>query len=314
MTQHHVPTFLPEALYSKSQLYIRRGFRAKQAGDLDEYQLWASLALELLGKAALAKISPALIADPTHQESLFSACGVQIGTDLKTITAKTLFLRLPHITKDFDQQVQKFCEQSALKRNAELHSGELPFTAASQEAWEKKYWYAIAVILAAQTRTLEEWLGAEDAKAPQQVLQDTQHAINGAVAERIERKAKEFQNAYSKQKREELIKDSRDIRPWNYYQEFSINTDEYRIEVCPSCSANGILAGVLWSEEVSEEFDPEDPMVEFVDKTYLSEEFRCFTCGLALLGRREVVAANFPEEFYDRDTREREFEPDYGND
>jgi len=28
------------------------------SGDLDEYQLWASLALELLGKAALARIHP----------------------------------------------------------------------------------------------------------------------------------------------------------------------------------------------------------------------------------------------------------------
>lgn len=223
--------------------------------------------------------------------------------------------RVPHITKDFDSDVQKFCEQSALKRNAELHSGELPFTAASQEAWDKKYWYAIAVILVAQGRSLEEWLGAEDAKAPKQVLEDTQHAINGAVAERIQRKAEEFQKAYkTNQKREEAINSSENIRAWDYFREFATDADEYWLAVCPSCKAKGVLAGLIWSEEISDEYDPNDLMVEFVDNTYLSEEFRCPTCGLALLGRREVVAANLPEEIQVRETREREFEPGYGND
>ena len=44
-----------EALHSKSKVYISRAMMRKAANDLDEYQLWASLALELLGKAALAQ-------------------------------------------------------------------------------------------------------------------------------------------------------------------------------------------------------------------------------------------------------------------
>ncbi len=35
------------ALQAKSQVYIGRGLARKVDGDLDEYQLWASLALEL---------------------------------------------------------------------------------------------------------------------------------------------------------------------------------------------------------------------------------------------------------------------------
>jgi hypothetical protein len=101
MTLAIPPAFTPDLLYAKSQVYIRRAFRARDAGDIEEYRLWASLALELLGKAALARVSPTLVADPTHQESLFGACGVPIGTDLKTITAKTLVARLS------DQSVQQ---------------------------------------------------------------------------------------------------------------------------------------------------------------------------------------------------------------
>src|SRR6266446_2822176 len=63
------PALERDALYAKSQVYIRRGLRAQADNDTEEYQLWASLALELLGKAALAKVHPALVADPTHHQS-----------------------------------------------------------------------------------------------------------------------------------------------------------------------------------------------------------------------------------------------------
>ena len=63
------------ALFAKSQLYISRGYKASQGNDLEEYQLWAALALELLGKSTLAWVSPTLVADPQCVESLFAACG-----------------------------------------------------------------------------------------------------------------------------------------------------------------------------------------------------------------------------------------------
>jgi len=151
------PALECEALHAKSQVYIRRGFRAKAANDSEEYQLWASLALELLGKAALAKVHPALIADPTHFQSLFAACGRHISTDIKTIAAKTLFERLTHIDKAFDMRHQKFCEQMALRRNAELHSGESPFSGMSPEIWEREYWGAVETVLKMQDESLPKF-------------------------------------------------------------------------------------------------------------------------------------------------------------
>src|SRR3989442_2058018 len=105
------PALERDALYAKSQVYIHRGFRAQANNDTEEYQLWASLALELLGKAALAKVHPALVCDPQHFPSLFAACGRQTSPDIRTIIAKTLFERLGHVDKAFDARHQKFCEQ-----------------------------------------------------------------------------------------------------------------------------------------------------------------------------------------------------------
>jgi hypothetical protein len=75
-----VAALSPEALLGKSKTYIARALAAKDAKDLSEYQLWASLALELLGKWALAEVHPCLIADP-QGVSLFAAAGVSVGTD-----------------------------------------------------------------------------------------------------------------------------------------------------------------------------------------------------------------------------------------
>jgi hypothetical protein len=314
MTKPAPPAFDYNALYAKSQLYVRRAFRARSANDFDEYRLWASLAVELLGKAALARVSPSLIADPTHQESLFAACGVPLGTDYKTITAKTLFSRLSHISKDFDPQVQKFCEQLALQRNAELHSGEAPFVGAAQEVWEREYWYAVSMLLKAQERDLDSWLGAEEAAAPKEAVAAAEHAVMQAVAQRVERFRTQFLEAHKNPtKRAQLIADSEKILPWERHKEFSIYADDYVSQKCPACGATGVLGGTLWSEELSEEQDDEDPTVEYVDKTYLSEEFRCFTCGFVADGRREVLGAGITDEFYETDTRERQFEPEYDN-
>ncbi len=315
MTERQNPALFPEALYAKSQIYIGRGLRANQAGNSDEYQLWASLALELLGKAALAKIHPALIADPTHYQSLFAACGRQLSPDLKTISAKTLFQRLGHVSKEFDTRTERFCEQMTLRRNAELHSGETPFAGTPPEAWERYFWHAAQVLLVAQEQSLESWVGAEDAKAPQDVLRDAERAIKGAVSARIERVREDFLKAIPNPKeREALIRQSQQIRLWEHRGKLDSSIDGLEPATCPSCGAGAVLGGVLWSEDVSEEVDPDDPTTEFIDETYLSEGFYCPTCALELRGRQEVVAADLPEEFYQQETREREFEPDYGND
>ncbi|MER8929783.1 hypothetical protein NKI34_29505 [Mesorhizobium sp. M0700] len=125
-----------DALHAKSKVYIGRALGRKGADDLDEYQLWASLALELLGKAALARKHQSLVVDPTHWQSMFVAAGINVTTDVKTITAKTLFERLAHLVPRFDKTVQKFCQDIAERRNAELHSADLPFRTMRLDAWE----------------------------------------------------------------------------------------------------------------------------------------------------------------------------------
>jgi hypothetical protein len=304
-----------DALFQKSKVYISRGLRAKSEGSVDEYQLWASLALELLAKSSLSAVHPALIADPTHYQSLFAACGHEISPDVKTITAKTLFERLAYISKGFDKRIQTFCLQMALRRNSELHSGESPFSASAAESWEAKFWYAAHTILQIQDVDFEDWLGSEEAVSKRQTLLATREAVRMMVSTRITHAREDFEKKHQNEvKREELVDTSRNIRPWEHWKEFTYLLDTHIVYQCPACHGTGVLGGSKFEEYVSEEQDRDDPYLEYVDVEYSSEEFFCPLCQLHLQGTQEISAASLPGEFTETEEREREFEPDYGND
>lgn len=303
------------ALFQKSKVYISRGLGAKSGDSADEYQLWASLALELLAKSSLSAVHPALIADPTHYQSLFAACGHEISPDVKTISANTLFERLTHISKEFDKRIQTFCVQMALRRNSELHSGESPFSASAAESWEAKFWYAAHTILQMQGKDFENWLGSEDAASKREVLVETRAAVRMMVSTRVAHAREDFEQRHKNQaKREEIIEASKSIKPWEHWKEFRYLLDRYIVHECPACHGFGVLGGSKFGEYVSEEQHPDDPFTEYVEVEYSSEEFLCPVCQLHLRGTLEIYATDLPGEFTETEEREREFEPEYGND
>lgn len=315
MSSPPISAFSRAALFEKSKVYITRGLKAKEKNSLDEYQLWASLALELLSKSSLSFIHPALVADPTHYQSLFAACGHELSPDVKTITAKTLFERLSHISKDFDTRIQSFCEQMALRRNSEIHSGESPFSGMVPESWEAKFWHAAFIILKIQEIELEEWLGTEDSATPRATLEASREAIRMMVSARIDHAAEDFKRLHKNAaKRQKLIESSKGIKPWEHSEKFNYLLDGHVVQQCPGCGGFGVLGGGKYEEYIAEEQDPDDPYIEYIDIEYSSEEFVCATCELHLSGTQEIRVTSLPDEFYDTVERERQFEPDYGND
>jgi len=304
-----------DALFNKSKAYIGKALRRKFEGELEEYQLWASLALELLGKSALSRKHPCLVVDPSHSDSLFAAAGVQVTTDIKTITAKTLFLRLPTLAKRFDASVGKFCSEIAERRNAELHSADLPFQGMKLEAWEKKYWHACDVILVHMGSSLERWLGADSAEAPRHLLDEATSALNAAVQLRVDAAKKGFQ-ALKKAERERLATTAKhyDVRPLTAL--FTGRNDHIWDQPCPACDCRAFLIGKQTGEEIVPVTmsDYEPPTWEVVNRDYVAYEFRCPSCELSLTGTQEIEAAGLSYEHEEQEERELQYEPDYGND
>jgi len=301
-----------EALHAKSKVYMGRAMTRKVAGDLDEYQLWASLALELLGKAALSKQHPCLIVDPQHAPSMFVAAGFNITTDVKTITAKTLFERLTHLVPRFDKVVQKFCMDIAERRNAELHSADLPFKTMRLDAWEERYWHACDAILRHMNTSLEDWIGAADAAAPRQLLAEAAAALTAAVKLRIESHRNAFQDL-KKAEREKLHSDAELREPDKQAALFPNRYDEIWVEACPACACRGFVTGEQTGEDITKEAD-EYAIWEIVDREFVGEEFKCPTCNLVLTGSDELNSGGIEYIHTDQQEREMDYEPDYGND
>ncbi len=301
----------PTAIYEKSKVYIQRALTAHAADDMDQYQLWASLALELLGKAHLAKIHPSLVADPTHQHSMFAASGVNISTDIKTITWKTLFERLHSLSPKFESQVKKFCDDMAQRRNAELHSGEVPFKPMKLESWESRYWQVSQLILEMMDLTLEEWLGAGQAKAPKALVQHAQEATVKAAKVKFDDAKIRFSNLKDKKKKQEFVEAK---EPFHFRNIFSFIFDREWTIACPACASNAFMAGSKYEEVVLDNYDPENPYEEDVERYYSGEQFKCLVCELQLNSREEIEAIGLDADHTEIETRERVFEPDYGND
>ncbi len=302
-----------DALYAKSQLYIRKALARKATGEFEEYQLWASLSLELLGKSALAGIHPSLIADPQHFQSLFAAAGINASTDVKTITAKTLFERLQQLVGPFDKKVKDFCNQVANRRNAELHSGDVPFAATQTSKWEAEFWYSMDVILGYMGNTLESWLGTDDAATPQEILDNAKKAKKQSIEMRVERTRDAFL-ALKRADQEDALERANTYVARDYTRLFKFYLDHIWECECPSCGARAFMGGEMVEEEIIDTTPDEYAVWETVERHFVGEEFRCPTCKLDLDGYDELDFAELDAEYSDTHEREMEYEPEYGND
>ena len=313
MTDSVTPALNSEALFEKSKLYIRKALVRKVGDELDEYQLWASLALEFLGKSALASHHPSLVADPNHYQSMFAASGINLSTDVKMIAAKTLYTRLRHLIPRFDEKNKKFCDQIALRRNAELHSGATPLNAMSLDAWEGYFWYACETILIYMKSDIERWLGTVDSTAPKAIVEASKSARRQSVKLRVERHRENF--ASMKKSDMDAALSEADTKESFQYRNLFIRLleEEWPLE-CPACHGKAFLAGIQIGEDVIDTQPDGYTVWETVEKVLAAEEFKCPVCKLALDGTEELGYAGINIDHTLSVEREMEFEPDYGND
>jgi len=300
-----------EALLGKSRAYIAKALRRKGEADLEEYQLWASLALELLGKAALAHRHPCLVVDPMHSPSMFVAAGVSATTDVKTIGAKTIYERLRQIVPGFDEDIRQYCLEISERRNAELHSGDMPFKTMKLEAWEARYWYACNIVLLSMGLELNSWIGKGEAEEKQQLLKIRAERVKANVMVKMEAAKISFL-AIPKKTRNQLVLEAAARSSIHYTDLFKWENDQHWEAICTVCKSKGFLAGDSVSEEVIEETYDEGPW-EKVEITYAADEFSCPVCRLHLNGQAEVVAGGYELEYIETDERQIEYEQEYGN-
>jgi hypothetical protein len=261
----------PEALYDKAARYMQQA-QGLDSDDWD-YALWSSLALELLARAALANVHPALLADPdrsgTHLVSALGFEPIVKRFSPRSIAVTEVFTRLVAMLPEFSTEHEGFGILHTGRRNAELHSGEMGFDGVKGASWQPRFYQTCTVLLASMGLTLEEFVGADEAKVAEAIMAAAADESAKAVKVDVEAHAKVWQ-AKVEGERATLAAQA---------EVWATRQSGHRVQ-CPACNSISLVTGGPVSAPVRKLED--DEIVE--RQEYLPGHFECIACGLKIAG------------------------------
>jgi hypothetical protein len=284
-------SFDPDALYLKANRYIQQ----MDAFDSDdwEYALWSSLALEFLARAALANVSPALVADTDRSwSSLFHALGFTPTEERfapKSITVSEAFKRLTAILPDFAKEHESFGVQHTGRRNAELHSGELAFDGVKGSSWQPRFYQTCEILLVSMGATLKDFLGVDEANVANQV-----------IAAAIDESAKAVKGDVEAHKKVWLAKpDAERKRLTPQASIWATRHAGHRVD-CPACASQALVFGEPVSAPQQRLSDGEITETQ----EFLPNQFECVACGFKISGLSRLAVVGLSDrykktQFYD---------------
>ena len=300
-----------EEIWQQTTLFMDRAFAEDRNGPL--FPLWAILGLELLARAALARVHPALLADPQSGENLLYSFGFAQPERPRSIPVKTVFLRCMHVVPEFLKSDFELSMGLIELRNAELHAGPPAFLDLPTRLWLSDFFRICEKLLTAQGAALEDLFGAEEASAAGEMITASDAAITARTNEKVERASRTFALLPVGEKTQRRERAERDAH---------IRRELYKKATrCPACESVGTLSGKLIRER--------EPVLRenviYQEDIVLPTSFECSACGLTLETHGEVHAAGLGGQFM----IEREIDPvgylsidiadylggdDYGND
>ena len=276
-----------ESLFGKAVLYVEQ----MESATADDWQFgfWSALALELLARAALAHISPVLLADDSNWRNLTHALG-RAPTAKKfsptSVAIKDVLARLNELVPAFTVEVAGFCTKHGERRNSELHSGELAFTSLATSEWLPKFYSACKILLGSMNRELSELVS--DPIAAQAMID----SLEDAAAKAVNQDIKAHTQVWLNRKEEERKKESAQATTW------AIRQAGHRV-VCPACSSDALLQGNP-SGPVATSLDDDDEVVQ--RQTVLPSSFECIACGLRISGLSKLLACGLGNAFTAKST------------
>ena len=277
-----------DSLWQKAKRYAQRAMSEDREGPL--FPFWASLALEFLGRATLAKVHPSLLADPTEGDNILYACGLGAAKTPKSVKAKTVFLRCQHIAAGFTKKDVEKTLTIVERRNAELHSGDTPFDGLQTKLWLPEYFRLCQLLLKSQQRSLDELFGAGEATAAQAMIDASDKKTAVTVKKAVQEKKKEFKALDSKVRRSKKS-ESRILS-------LGRALPHSRETICPACSCSSRIFGEV--VRLGEPKAVDEKLVR--DIAILPVAFECFGCGLKLSGHTELHAADLGGQYSTTET------------
>lgn len=278
------PSWNPEALYLKAERYVQH-MSALDSDDW-EYALWSSMSLEFLARAALASVSPALLAETDKSwASLYHSLGFTPTEEKfapKSIAISEVFRRLNAILPAFTKEHESFGILHTGRRNAELHSGETPFEGIKGSVWQPRFYETCEILLASMGMALKDFVGQDEAEVAAKLIAAA--ADNSAKAVRGEVEAhKKVWLAKDQGERNILV---RQAAVWATRQ------SGHRV-ICPACASQALLAG----EPVSAPIQRLKDGAITETQEYLPNKFECVACRLKIAGLSRLAVVDLGDRY-----------------
>lgn len=277
-----------DTLWAKAKQFSDQAFEVDPRSSL--FPLLASFALEALGKSALAKIHPALIADPRGEgQNILYAFGVPTK-DPRTIVAKTIFTRLVSLVDAFTSDDADVCQLMAERRNRELHTGEMAYEEYNSGSWLHDYYRVTAILTEFMGRNLDEFLGT--ARAIE--ARETNVQEDKRITSTINKLMAECRRSIEALKAPELLARRSENEPktsWAFLGAgMWIKTND-----CPSCRSKARLFVKHIGDRPAEIVDA----LIYVESIYSPRKFECGVCELTLTGTPELRVAGMADQIFD---------------
>jgi len=279
-TQH---PWSSEALFNKALLY---------AGEMERYTandwhfgFWSSLTLELLARAAVAYVSPTLLANGRDWRNIYHALGhpaTAKGFTPNSAIASEVLSMLNEFLPDFNKELADFCAIHCARRNAELHSGEDAFTELRTSAWLPKFYASCEVLLRSMGKDLGDFF--RDPASVQEMIAVLRDKAAKAVMQEIEAHKKIWNNKSS------------DDQKLSYEQAavWATRHTGHRV-ACPACASPAMIRGSGQGSVTTEINEDEYEIVQ--RQTMLPSSFECIACGLKISGLSKLSACGLGDTF-----------------
>ncbi|MBX9848416.1 MAG: hypothetical protein K2X64_03920 [Rhodocyclaceae bacterium] len=266
-----------DALLIKAQRYAQE--MLSHSRDDWRFGLTSTFVLEFLARAALANISPALLADSKDWNNIFYALGHTPTAPKylpRSIDLSAVLSRLKDIHPNFTPDLEGFAAQHINRRNEELHAGTTPFDGLPP-TWLANFYLTASVLLDAVGERLAFLVGGSEEAFAKQLIDasrdESAKAVNKAVAAH-----KTVWEATDATERAKLEKQA---GVWATRQ------SGHRVK-CPACTSDALLIGAPITAPIRKLEN--DLIIETQD--YLPSKFECVACKLKISGLPQLTACN----------------------
>ena len=270
-----------DALFSKALLYV--GEMEHHTANDWQFGLWAALSLELLARAALAQVSPTLLADGRDWRNIYDALGhAPTATRFSPTSVPTneVFARLREVIPAFRPELVDFCITQLARRNGELHSGEEVFATLGTSEWLPRYYAACKVLLEFMGKALGDIF--RDPKSAEEMIAMLEDTAAKAVKQDINAHRQVWQN---KTDEERTVAMAQAVASATRPKGHRAN--------CPACGSAALIHGAPQGP-VSTQMD-EDMITQ--RQTMLPSSFECSACGLRISGLSKLSACGLGDAF-----------------